>query len=237
MAFKLSACALVLCIFATLALGISSIVVSANTSSPNDIIFIRHGKISIKSQGTPLKKIFDSLRQEYAVEIIGLEHKNDLPVTFSHTSESLEDLLKALLRHLGEKNFAFEFIDQKLGRISVLPGTQKEKLIQTNQGNTSKPVSQFVTVAEVQNVVEGSQADSLGVIRGDVIFEYDGVEIHNARQLVKEVDKKFSLANIEMIVMRGNAAIRFTLVGGFIGMRLQTKQITKEDYEKFKSMN
>jgi S1-C subfamily serine protease len=79
--------------------------------------------------------------------------------------------------------------------------------------------------------VEGSQADSLGLASGDIILEYDGVKVQNALQLVKEVEKKASSANIEMVIMRDNSSMRYTLVGGFIGVRIQTTKISREDYE------
>lgn len=208
---------------------------SATKQKPKSVIAEHHGTFTIESQGSALKEILDLLRKDFAIEIIGLDHKNDTFVNFSHTSDSLEGLLKALLRHLGEKNYAFEFVDQKLNRISVLPGSAStDAPVATNEPvSDSKPT--LVAVAEVQSVVEGSQAESLGLIPGDIILAYDGVTIKNAVQLVKEVEKKSSAANIELIVIRDNSAIRYTVIGGFIGVRIQTKQIPKEDYDKFNS--
>ena len=229
MGFKTNTCARIFLIIVVFATSTSFIAESTTSKTPEDIIAIHNGTISIESQGSKLKEIVDRLRQDYAIEINGVDHKNDTPVTFSHTSDSLEGLLKALLRHLGEKNYAFEFIDQKLRRISVFPGVQKTKIPQITEERTTKSGPQFVTVAEVQGVVEGSQADSLGLIPGDVIFEYDGVKIHNALQLVKEVGNKSLLTKIEMVIMRDNKSMGFTLSGGFLGVRIQTKQISRKD--------
>ena len=231
MGLTIYACAIIFFIFVTFALDISSIVKAATSGTSKDVIAIQPETPSIESQGSTLKEILDRLHKDYAVEINGLEHKNDTPISFSHTSDTLEDLIKALLRHLAEKNYAFEFIDQKLRRISVFPGTQKARVSQTTEERKSKPDPRLVTVAEVQSVVEGSQADSLGLASGDIILEYDGVKVQNALQLVKEVEKKASSANIEMVIMRDNSSMRYTLVGGFIGVRIQTTKISREDYE------
>ena len=208
---------------------------SATTQKPKSVITKHHGTFAIESQGTLLKEVLDLLRKDFAIEIIGLDNRSDTPITFSHTSDSLEGLLKALLRYLGEKNYAFQFVDQKLKRISVLPGSARADAPVATNEPVAETKTPLVAVAEVQSVVEGSQAESLGLIPGDIILAYDGVKISNALQLVKEVEKKSSAANIELVVIRNNLAIRYTVIGGFIGVRIQTKQIPKEDYEKFNS--
>jgi membrane-associated protease RseP (regulator of RpoE activity) len=208
---------------------------SADKQEPKRIITEHHGTYTIESQGSLLKDIIDPLQKDFAIEIIGLEHKNDIPVSFSHTSDSLEGLLKALLRYLGEKNYAFEFVDQKLKRISVLPGSASADAPPATNEPTAESKAPLVAVAEVQSVVDGSQAESMGIIPGDIILAYDGEKISTALQLVKEVEKKSSAANIELVVIRNNSAIRYTVIGGFIGVRIQTKQIPKEDYDKFNS--
>lgn len=234
---RLITCALILLSMLPSGLCFNTSSESATKQKSKRVIAEHHGTFTIESQGSLLKEILDSLRKDFAIEIIGLEQKNDTPVSFSHTSDSLEGLLKALLRHIGEKNYAFEFIDQKLKRISVLPGSANADVpVATNEPMADSELP-LVAVAEVQSVVEGSQAESLGIIPGDIILAYDGVKINNALQLVKEVEKKSSAANIELIVIRNHSALRYTVIGGFIGVRIQTKQIPKEDYEKFNSNN
>ena len=67
------------------------------------------------------------------------------------------------------------------------------------------------------------------MIAGDIIFEYDGVRITSAQQLVDEVGEKDESSQVEMIILRDKHPIRLILAGGMIGVRVMTKQISKKE--------
>jgi S1-C subfamily serine protease len=96
---------------------------------------------------------------------------------------------------------------------------------QTDQGNQIDSVS----VAQIQSIVEFSQAESLDLLAGDIIIEYDGVRITSAQQLVDEVEKKAGNSQVEMIVIREKNPMQLILAGGVIGVRIMTKEISQEE--------
>ena len=71
------------------------------------IVEFQQGKLLLQTEGTPLWKILDWIRHKCLVEISGLELRVNEPITFSSKGGALEDVLKRLLRHLGEKSYAF----------------------------------------------------------------------------------------------------------------------------------
>jgi S1-C subfamily serine protease len=141
----------------------------------------------------------------------------------------MESLLRGLLRHLGVKNFAIEFADATLTRIVVVPDAISDiapsEKAQPDQGNQIDSVS----VAQIQSIVEFSQAESLDLTAGDIIIEYDGVRITSAQQLVDEVEKKADHSQVEMIVIREKNPMQLILAGGIIGVRIMTKEISQEE--------
>jgi hypothetical protein len=156
-----------------------------------------------------------------------LESRESDKVTFSFEADTLEALLRGLLRNLGVKNFAIEFADARLTRIVVVPDSMSDlsENVQKDQGNQVESLS----VAQVQSIVEFSQAESLDLTAGDIIIEYDGVHITSAQQLVEEVKEKAENSQVEMIVIREKRPMRLILAGGIIGVRIITKNISKEE--------
>ena len=91
----------------------------------------------------------------------------------------------------------------------------------------------MVSVVKVIGTIKGSQAEELGLQVGDLIIEYDGVKIHNAQQLVKEVKKKSESGQVEMTVVREHQSSPYTLNSGKIGVRISTTKISKEAFETY----
>ena len=99
-------------------------------------------ELVLRAQGIPLGNILDRIRHDCSVEIIGLEAKQNESITFSCKGESLKVLLKRLIWHLGEKNYAFEFVGERLirayvvpeakGDVCAVPGQVNEKAIQNH---------------------------------------------------------------------------------------------------------
>ena len=200
---------------------------AANAS--NEITRVWNGNIIIEAHDSVLVDIFKELYDKYSIEVSGLESRESDKITFSFEADTLEALLRGLLRYLGVKNFAIQFADATLTRIVVMPDSISDittsENVQMDQRDQVEPLS----VAQIQSIVEFSQAESLDLIAGDIIIEYDGVRITSAQQLVEEVEKKAENSQVEMIVIREKNPVRLILAGGIIGVRILTKKISKEE--------
>jgi hypothetical protein len=200
---------------------------SANAST--QISRLWNGNIIIEARDSYLNEIIEELFDKYSVEVSGLESRESDKVTFTLEAETLETLLRGLLRYLGVKSFAIEYLDTKLKRIVVVSdqigATNASESATTNQPNPADTLS----VVQVQGIVEFSQAEYLDLAKGDFIVEYDGVRITSARQLVKEVEKKAANNQVEMIVIREKSPMRLILAGGMIGVKVVTKKIPQEE--------
>jgi hypothetical protein len=199
----------------------------ANAS--NEITRFWNGKIIIEAHDSVLVGIFKELYDKYSIEVSGLESRESDRITFSFEADTLESLLRGLLRHLGVKNFAIEFADATLTRIVVVPDALSDIApSEKAQADQWDPIDS-VSVAQIQSIVEFSQAESLDLIAGDIIIEYDGVRITSAQQLVDEVEKKAGNSQVEMIVIREKNPMQLILAGGVIGVRIMTKEISQEE--------
>ena len=202
---------------------------SGSVNASNEITRVWNGNIIIEAHDSVLAEIFKELYDKFLIEVSGLESRESDKITFSFEADTLEALLRGLLRNLGVKNFAIEFADARLTRIVVVPDSVSDittlENVQTDQLNQAESVS----VAQIQGVVEFSQAESLNLIAGDIIIEYDGVRITSAEQLVEEVGEKAENGQVEMLVIREKNPMRLILAGGIIGVRIMTKTISKEE--------
>lgn len=190
-----------------------------------EIVRFDQGKLVINAQKTPLGKILDEIYLNCMVKIIGLGTREKEQITFTSAGQTTEDVLKRLLRHLNENNYAFEYNNEGLVKISVLPKSKTK----VSSHPDPKPKKVLVNAVRVQNTVEGTQADELGLRKGDYIISYDGIQITSAQQLVMEVRKRAESDNIELIVMRDREPMSFIVKGGLIGVNINTVKISKED--------
>jgi len=191
------------------------------------------GTIRIEARDSTLGEIVSKFYDRYRLEIKGLENREGEKVTFSYTADTLEDLLKSLLRHLGIKNYAFEFDDEVLKRLVAVPEATAEVSSFSPSSNIPNQENEFVSIAQVQSIIEASQAESAGLQIGDIILEYDGVPINSAQQLVSEVEKKAQVNQIEMVIVRQKIPTRLILNGGFIGVRILTIKIPRAEFNSF----
>jgi hypothetical protein len=198
-------------------------------SASIEIVQAWNGNIIIEARDSILVEIFTKLEEKYAIEVAGLESRKRDRITFSFEAKSLEDLLKGLLRYLGVKNFAIEFADETLKRIVVVPDSGLDIPTTESMHTEESNQSESIGVAQVQSIVEFSQADSLDLLAGDIILEYDGVRITSAQQLVDEVKENDANSQVEMVILRDNYPIRLVLAGGMIGVRVLTKHISEQD--------
>lgn len=194
---------------------------------------ISDGTIHLEARDSTLGEIVSKFYDRYTLEIKGLENRAGEKVTFSYTADTLEGLLKSLLRHLGIKNYAFEFDDEILKRLVAVPEATSEVPSFSPSSNIPNQENEFVSIAQVQSIIEASQAESAGLQIGDIILEYDGVSISSAQQLVSEVEKKAQVNQIEMVIVRQKIPTRLILSGGFIGVRILTKKIPRVEFNAF----
>ena len=195
-----------------------------------EIIGKDNGSLFIRAQDVYLKTVVARLQRDFGVDINGLESLENDKITVAFEADSLEELVKGLLRYLKVKNYAFEFADDKLRVVIVVPGA-KRIIAGTDHSDsdTAKP-AETVTVAVIKSILESSQAEALDLMQGDIIVEYDGIRINSAAQLVKEVKKKSTNNQVEMIVVRDRTSRRLILIGGVIGVRITTEKVSKREY-------
>jgi len=210
-------------------LFLAALYATGPANASNEITRVWNGNIIIESHDSVLVEIFKELYDKYSIEVSGLENRESDKITFYFEAETLEALLRGLLRYLGVKNFAIHFADATLTKIVVVPDSVSDittsENVQMDQSDQVEPLS----VAQIQSIVEFSQAESLDLIAGDIIIEYDGVRITSAQQLVEEVEKKAENSQVEMTVIREKNPMRLILAGGIIGVRIMTKKISKDE--------
>jgi C-terminal processing protease CtpA/Prc len=142
----------------------------------------------------------------------------------------LQEVIKGLLRYLGENSYAFESIGDRLKRVSVFPKgamdvsmPPRNERFETEELNITAPKS--VEVIEVTKVIAGSQAETLGLQKGDFIVEYDGQKVDRASQLVMETKKKNPQETVELRVVREGNPVQYFVNGGFIGIQIKTVKV------------
>ena len=191
------------------------------------------GKLFIRAQNLTFKDVATAIHQEFDVEIKGLESLESEELTLEYVANSLEELVRGLLRHLNIKNYAFEFSEDRLITVNILPGARTTGSRPLDAATDSNKRRETVTVAVIKSVVESSQAEALDLRPGDVIIEYGGIRIHNATQLVKEVKKNSNKDQIELMFVREGNSRRLVLNAGFIGVRITTEKVSSQAYQSF----
>ena len=80
------------------------------------------------------------------------------------------DCLRAvgLQWYIGIKNHAFEFADPTLKRLVVVKEAASDVATFSTLSKTSSRQNEFVSIAQIQGIVEASQAESAGLQEGDI---------------------------------------------------------------------
>jgi hypothetical protein len=216
-------------------------VVAPGWADASVVIESGKGQILLEAQETPLGEVLENIRSKFGVEISGLEGRNDEPVTFSFKEETLEDLLKRLFRYLGETNYAFEFENGKIRRVTILPKSEISDEVPSRvidradrDEEEDEQVQKILSpVVRVKGVMKGTKAYDLGLVEGDLIISYAGVRVNSTRRLVGETKKKINHEVVEMIVVRDQRPIKFYLERGYIGVRIHTVKIPREELDTY----
>ena len=198
------------------------------------LLRLQDGETVLDAKDAKLGDLLEEIRRKYAVSIVGLENREGETVTFSAKEEMPEDLLKRLFRYLGEENYAMEFTDIKLTKVSVFPGSKKRRPFPSAEGasETSAP-QQFSNVVEVKEIVAGSQAQDLNLQKGDFVISYNGIRITSAQQLAGEVRKTSDKDTVEITAVRNKEVMPMVLKGGIIGIQIVTTSIPAAEAESY----
>ena len=78
----------------------------------------------------------------------------------------------------------------------------------------------MVKAVRVINVVAESQGAKAGLMKGDIILEYDGVPIDQPETLINNVKHNISREKVTITVERDEEIIEIDLQGGFIGVSI-----------------
>ncbi len=186
-----------------------------------------NGKLSIQAQNLPLGMMVEEIKDKCRVNIFGLDGRAKEPISFTAIEELPENALKRLLRQLDEDNYALEYSRAGLNRVSVVP----KAMAKGSSPPAASPPFPFMPppppqpevpppVVSVIDIIPGSQGESAGLQKGDVVLDYDGAKISDSQQLIQEVKSKESKPTVEVTVLRNNTPMTFVLKGGFIGVNI-----------------
>lgn len=205
----------------------------AEEGTIDEIVKFQNDTLTIQASQTPLIKILSAIQNKCLVKITGLEHRKDEKITFSSNKGSLERVLKDFLRHLGEKNYAFEYGNAALLQIVVLPGAKADNYPTATLAYQKENLPNTVKAVRVVGVIDGTQAQSVGLMKGDIILKYAGLKIGSTDELIKATKTKTNTNQVEILVLRENYRLRFILNGGLIGVRIKNASIAKESLTVF----
>lgn len=202
----------------------------AATGSADVTVEVSADKLTVRAENTPLKKILDSILDAYPLDVRGLEARSDEELDFAAQNQLPEDIFKRLLRQLGETNYAFEFRGERLSRVLVMPESGKPSVSRTSPSPIKEPSSHEdqVSVVRVDRIIDGSQAQDLGIQSDDLVIEYDGEKISQPGELIREVKKKSDNPNVSMVLLRNGTPLHLTLRGGFIGIHIVPHKVSRE---------
>ncbi len=208
-------------------IGFNPSVAAADTDLTVDV---KGGRLTIMAEKVQLKEILDGIYDAYPLTVTGLEARSSEIIDFKAENQPPEKMFKRLLRQLGEKNYAFEFKGQRLSRISVMPeaGAGAAPRPVPPRETPSVPAEDLVSVVRVDRVIDGSQAQDMGVQSNDLVIEYDGIKISQPGDLIREVKQKSDSPSVGMVLLRDGAPLQLTLAGGFIGIHIVPHKVPRE---------
>lgn len=178
------------------------------------------------SEGATVGEILAGIGDEFRMTVSGLSEKQLQQVSATLKGDSVQDAMRRLLRQLGVRNFAFHYTEDRLSHVSVFPESKTP-----GPPVRQPPVSASSTrdsAVEVIDVVEGTQARTIGLEKGDLILEYGGIRLGRASQLVEETRNRDSFETVELAVLRNGERLRFFVNGGLIGVRVKTVRMRNE---------
>ena len=185
-------------------------------------ITFQRGKLTLEATEASLEAVVDGIYREFSVSISGLDKKKSERINLLVEGTSLEAVLRRLFQKMGKKNFAFEFKGNTLKHVSVLPESSAPPNRPPPPLNPQSTKAASSGSVEVLEVIEGTQAEILGLQKGDRILEYDKIPLTRASELVKETKMRESFETVEILILRKGERVRFFFNGGYMGVRIKT---------------
>jgi hypothetical protein len=190
---------------------------------------LQDNQLHLEAAAVPLGEVIDAIGDQMAIDFQGLEAQRKQPIDWTTTAGSPEILAKKLLRHLGARNFACEYIDNRLVKVIVFPQAGWPTMPAAPAAPSDAPAAgRQLTVIEVVDVIEETQAAALNIEPGDIILKYDGVRIGAYDDLIEESTREHGSRMIQMILLRKQRLISVFLEGGYIGVRIRAKRIPSD---------
>ncbi len=204
----------------------------AATGETDLSVDVKGGKLTVKAENVPLKEILDGIYGAYPLVVRGLEGRSDEVLDFTAENQDPERMFRRLLRQLGESNYAFEFKGQRLSRVSVMPeakgGAVQRPAPAPDRPAAALPEEDQVSAVRVDRIIDGSQAQELGIQSGDLVVEYDGETITDPGELIRAVKQKSDASSVGMVLLRNGTPLNLSLRGGFIGIHIVPQKVPRE---------
>jgi len=203
--------------------------VFSNTDDFVSIIF-KDQEIHIKAEKAKLSNILTKIKEEFNIKIFGLKFQKDDELTFNIKGKSESEIIKRILKYIGEDNYIFEFNDDNLDRVYIFSkGRNKGSYISNANEQSQNSNLKRVPAVRIQSVVPSSQADTISLQKGDYIVVYDGIYIKSAQQLVKEVKKRSESDRVELVIIRNKSPRSYIINGGLIGVHIITTMVNESE--------
>ena len=199
-----------------------------------DFLFVEGNRIRLTGEQIPLGTVLAELRRQTGIETTGLEDRHLETVSLDMEATTAQALFRRLLERLKERNFAIEYQGGRLVRVSVLPASAPPT---DTAGSTpaahAEAKNGTVEVVRVQRILPGTQAEQVGLNKGDIVISYDNTMIENQKQLAAQARQTDPRSPVEMVIVRHDQTRRLTVNGGLIGIGIQTVRILKDDYNVY----
>ena len=198
---------------------------------PSVTLSIDQKNIILNAQSAQVTDVLNQFKNTLKIWFEGLDPKSNQTITLYCKTKSPLILVRRLLRHLEQNNYALIYSGTTLVRVHVLPQSTEaraDSIIDELKRETTENKLFLIALVQIMGVIEDTQAERHGLQEGDYIVKYDNQKIHNANELVRMVHENASRTLIELIVIRKGEEIRFLLNGGLIGVRIQTIPVTKQ---------
>lgn len=200
----------------------------------------RTGKVTLMTtldgrfkRGDPLHTIIHEMVHigihENIVKRLRLTHWEKERVVDLICSIKFGDILRGYrIQPGGERNLD-EFVNED--SISNLPGAIEGYVkMYPRELKDGKIIRRgVVDIVIVEEVLQGAQAEAIGLKKGDIIAEYDGERFTCPRRLAQAVKKKSNSDKVSLVIIRDGKMRRFLLKGGPIGIKVAKRTMLKEE--------
>ena len=186
-------------------------------------------QINLQMHEVELGLVLEEIFKKFKVKFHGLENRVSEPITFLLQGDSIEVIVKKLLRYLNESNYAFEFNAVQLTNVAVLPKSKTNPKIPMHVPKIPTPDSGLVTIVQVLKIIKGTQAANMDIKKNDLIVSYNGTIVSGTQDLIRKVKQTAENQTVEVVIVRKRNPIHLYLNGGFIGVRINNIRIPSQD--------